>query len=52
MIVALAAYSERVAENTKPIDQTMARILIAMIGAIVWFVVWYVVGLQINLSFG
>jgi len=52
MIVALAAYSERVAENTKPVDQTMARILIAMIGAVVWFVVWAVLGLKINLSFG
>ena len=52
MIVALAAYSERVAENTKPIDQTMARLLIAMIGAIVWFSVSALIGLNIKLSFG
>ncbi len=52
LIVGLAAYSERVAENTKPIDQTMARILIFLIGGLVWFGLWSVLGLQINLSFG
>ena len=52
MIVALAAYSERVAENTTPIDQTMARILISLIGVVVWFAAWSILGLKINLSFG
>ena len=52
LIVALAAYSERVAENTRPIDQTMARIMITLIGTITWFAVWAIVGLKINLSFG
>jgi hypothetical protein len=52
MIVALAAYSERVAENTRPIDQTMARILITLIGTVVWFVTWSVLGLRISLNFG
>jgi len=51
-IVALAAYSERVAENTRPVDQTMARILITVIGTIVWFATWTLLGLQISLSFG
>jgi hypothetical protein len=52
LIVALAAFSERVAENTRPVDQTMARILISLIGAVVWFAAWAVLGLKINLSFG
>lgn len=52
IIVALAAFSERVAENTRPIDQTMARILIALIGAVVWFAAWSFLGLKINLTFG
>jgi hypothetical protein len=52
IIVALAAFSERVAENTRPIDQTMARILIALIGAVVWFAAWSLLGLKINLTFG
>ena len=52
MIVALAAYSERVAENTRPIDQTMARIMIALIGTVVWFAAWAILGLKISLSFG
>ena len=52
MIVALAAYSERVAENTRPIDQTMARILISLIGAVTWFALWAILGLKISLSFG
>ena len=52
LIVGLAAYSERVAENTKPIDQTMARILISLIGGITWAVIWIGLGLKINLSFG
>ena len=52
LIVALAAYSERVAENTRPVDQTMARILITLIGTIVWFAMWSVLGLKISLNFG
>jgi hypothetical protein len=52
LIVGLAAYSERVAENTGPVDQTMARILIILIGTIVWFAMWTVLGLRISLNFG
>jgi hypothetical protein len=52
LIVALAAYSERVAENTRPVDQTMARIMISLIGAVVWFAAWAVLGLRINISLG
>jgi hypothetical protein len=52
LVVALAAFSERVAEDTRPIDQTMARIVISTIAVVVWFVVFVVVGLKVNLSFG
>ena len=52
LIVGLAAFSERVAENTKPIDQTMARILISLTAVIVWFLVFVVLQVRINLSFG
>lgn len=52
LVVGLVAFSERVAENTSPIDQTMARIIVALVGGLVWFAAWMVLGLQINLSFG
>ena len=52
IIAALASYSERVAENTSQVDQTMARIIISLVGVVVYFALWYVLGLQINLSFG
>ena len=52
LVAALAAYSERVAENTRPVDQTMARIIIFLVGGITWFAVWNILGLRINLSFG
>jgi hypothetical protein len=52
MIVALAAYSERVAENTRPVDQTMARIMISLIGTITWFAIWAILGMKISLNFG
>lgn len=52
LVAALAAYSERVAEGTSPIDQTMARIIISLVGGLTWFAAWYVLGLKINLSFG
>ena len=52
LVVGLAAYSERVAEDTRPIDQTMARIVISLIALVVWFVVFVVAGLKVNLSFG
>lgn len=52
LIVGLAAYSERVAEHTRPVDQTMARILITLIGTVVWFAMWAVLGLKISVSLG
>ena len=52
VVVALAAFSERVAENASPIDQTMARIIIALVGGLVWFAAWAILGLRINVSIG
>ena len=52
LVVALAAYSERVAEDTRPVDQTMARIIITLIAVVVWFLVFVVAGLKINVSLG
>ncbi len=52
LIVGLAAFSERVAEDTRPVDQTMARIVITLLAVIVWFLVFVVAGLKINLSLG
>lgn len=52
LVAALAAFSERVAEEASPVDQAMARIVIALVGGLVWFGLWSVLGLRINLSFG
>ena len=52
LVVGLVAFAERVAENTSPVDQTMARIIIGLVGVVVWFAAWWILGLQINLSFG
>lgn len=52
LVAALAAYSERVAENTSPVDRTMARIIILLVGGLVWLGLWAALGVRINLSFG
>ncbi|HXG26815.1 MAG TPA: hypothetical protein VNL94_08200 [Candidatus Binatia bacterium] len=52
LIVALAAFSERVAEDASPVDQVMARIIIALVGAVVWGVLWIGLGIKINLAIG
>jgi len=52
LVVALVAYSERVAEDARPIDQIMARIVITLLAVLVWFLVFVVAGLQISLSLG
>jgi hypothetical protein len=51
-VAALASFSERVAANTGPIDQTMARIIIGLVTTIVWFAAIYVIGLNLNISIG
>ena len=52
LIVALAAFNERVAENTSPTDQTMARIIIGLLTVVVWFAAIYVIGLNLNIRLG
>ena len=52
VIVALAAFSERVAERTSPTDQGIARILIAIITIAIWVGVFVVLKPNINLSIG
>jgi hypothetical protein len=51
-IVALAAFSERVAADTSPIDQGIARILIVVIAVVVWFAAFSVLGLKLNFNIG
>jgi hypothetical protein len=55
IVVALAAFSERVAENTSPVDQTMARIIVALVAVVTYAVGWFglaAVGFQLQLNFG
>ena len=52
LIIGLAAFSERVAENTRPVDQTMARIMITLIAVVIWFLAFYVLQLNINVNIG
>jgi len=52
VIVALAAFSERVAERTSPTDQGIARILIVIITIAIWVGVFVVLKPNINLSIG
>ena len=54
-VVALAAFSERVAENTSPVDRIMARILISLVAVVTYVGGWFVLaslGFHISLSFG
>jgi hypothetical protein len=52
LIVALTAFSERLAMGTSPTDQGIARILIFVIALPMWFLFIYVFkfGLQINIG--
>jgi hypothetical protein len=52
LIVALAAFAERVAANTSSIDQTMARVIVGLLTVVVWFGAIYVIGLNLNIRFG
>jgi hypothetical protein len=51
-IVALAAYSERIAANTSSTDRVMARILLSLVSVGTWFVLFYVLKLNINIHIG
>lgn len=52
LIVALAAFSERVAARTTSTDQGIARILIFILTVAIWFTALYVLKLNVNVSLG
>jgi len=52
VIVALAAFNDRVAARTTPTDQGIARILLFVMTVAIWFLVFVVLKLDINLSIG
>ena len=52
IIVALVAFSERIAANTSPTDQGIARILVLMLGVVIWIVLFMVLKPNINFSIG
>lgn len=55
IVVALAAFSERVAETTSQVDQTMARIIVGLVAVLTYAAGWFglaALGFQVNLSFG
>lgn len=52
IIVALVAFSERIAANTSPTDQGIARILVLMLGVVIWIVLFLVLKPNINFSIG
>jgi hypothetical protein len=51
-IVALAAFNDRVAARTTPIDQGIARILLFVMTVVIWFLVFVVLKLDIKLNIG
>ena len=52
IIVALVAFSERIAANASATDQGIARILVLMLGVVIWIVLFVVVKPNINVSIG
>ena len=52
LIVALVAFSERVAANATTTDQGIARILVFVTGAIIWVVAFVVLKINLNVSIG
>ena len=52
LIVALAAFSERVAGDASPIDRGLARILLFVGGALGWIVIGIVLGVHVNFHLG
>jgi hypothetical protein len=52
IIVALAAFSERVAANTTQTDRTVARILLVIVATGTWVVLAYVLKLNVNIHIG
>jgi hypothetical protein len=52
LIVALAAFAERVTANTGPTGQTVARILLFIITFGIWVVLALVLRLNVNINIG
>lgn len=52
IIVALVAFSERIAANASATDQGIARILVLMLGVVIWIVAFVVIKPSINFSIG
>lgn len=52
VIVALVAFSERIAGNTSSADQGIARILVFIVAAGTWAVLFFVLKPNINISIG
>jgi large-conductance mechanosensitive channel len=52
VIVALAAFNDRVAARTTPTDQGIARILLFILTVVIWFLVFVVLKLDVNINIG
>jgi uncharacterized BrkB/YihY/UPF0761 family membrane protein len=52
VIVALVAFSERLGANTGANDQGIARILVFLLGTVIWLVVFFVFKPNININIG
>jgi hypothetical protein len=52
VIVALVAFSERIAANTSATDQGIARILVFITAAIIWVIAFAVLKINVNVNIG
>jgi large-conductance mechanosensitive channel len=52
LIVALAAFNDRIAAKTTPADQGIARILLFIVTVAIWFLVFFVLKLNVNINIG
>jgi hypothetical protein len=52
VIVALAAFNDRIAAKTTATDQGIARILMFIVTVAIWFLVFFVLKLNVNINIG
>jgi hypothetical protein len=52
LVVALAAFSERITESGSAVDQGIGRILVALVGAGTWALLLYGLGLNLTINIG
>ena len=52
VIVALAAFNDRIAAKTTATDQGIARILLFVVTVAIWFLVFFVLKLNVNINIG